>query len=67
MTMKTLSRIALAASLLASAPAFAQVNAPADYKGPKEILNVGPFDPAAKGSQAFIDFAKELVQRFKQV
>ena len=24
------------------------------------------FDPAAKGSQAFIDFAKELVQRFKQ-
>ena len=25
------------------------------------------FDPAAKGSQAFIDFAKELVQRFKQV
>ena len=23
------------------------------------------FDPAAKGSQAFIDFAKELVQRFK--
>ena len=25
------------------------------------------FDPTAKGSQAFIDFAKELVQRFKQV
>lgn len=24
------------------------------------------FDPSAKGSQAFIDFAKELVQRFKQ-
>ena len=24
------------------------------------------FDPAAKGSQAFVDFAKELVQRFKQ-
>ena len=24
------------------------------------------FDPAAKGSKAFIDFAKELVQRFKQ-
>ena len=24
------------------------------------------FDPAAKGSQAFIEFAKELVQRFKQ-
>jgi chromosome partitioning protein len=25
------------------------------------------FDPAAKGSLAFIDFAKELVQRFQQV
>ena len=25
------------------------------------------FDPAAKGSQAFIDFAKELVQRFQQI
>jgi chromosome partitioning protein len=24
------------------------------------------FDPGAKGSQAFIDFAKELVQRFQQ-
>jgi chromosome partitioning protein len=24
------------------------------------------FDPSAKGSQSFIDFAKELVQRFKQ-
>jgi chromosome partitioning protein len=25
------------------------------------------FDPAAKGSQAFIDFAKELAQRFQQI
>jgi chromosome partitioning protein len=25
------------------------------------------FDPGAKGSQAFIDFAKELVQRFQQI
>jgi sulfate transport system substrate-binding protein len=39
MTMKTLSRIALAASLLASAPAFAQ-SSPAEYKGPNELLNV---------------------------
>jgi sulfate transport system substrate-binding protein len=39
MTMKTFSRIALAASLLAASPAFAQ-SSPADYKGPNEILNV---------------------------
>ena len=36
-------------------------------EAPSYGLPVVVFDPAAKGSQAFIEFAKELVQRFKHV
>ena len=69
MTMKTLTAFALAAALLTGSPAFAQVAAPADYKGPKELLNVS-YDIArelyVKINEAFTaDWQKKTGQKIE--